>query len=146
MLYPKATKIALLQSKFHRITKHQMTKALKPFGLNIVEWTILGYLDHINTLTSLSRVSEEVGIQDSFVTVLCSKMEKSGLVKIIPDKADKRRKNIQITKEGKKIVSIMQEQFIVYFSPLFKGLKEVDIANFLSVLKKIIKNFDSRLM
>ncbi len=136
----KATKVALLQSKFHRITKSYMTRALRVFELNTGDWILLGFLDHKGDFVSFSDVAEELGIQDSFLTVIGTKLENRGLISIIANGGDKRKKSMCITKEGKKILSLSQQQFLVFFEPLLKNLDSDEYENFVSVLKKVIKN------
>ena len=137
-----ATKLALLQSKFHRLTKYQMIKALKPFELSTVEWIILGYLDSISDSVPLCTVSKEVGIHDSFIAVLAAKLEERKLVVIKPDDIDKRKKNIAITKQGRKLIELTQTNFVKFFAPLLRGLSGEDIKHFTSVIKKILENFE----
>lgn len=142
-LLPKATKVALLQSKFHRVTKGYMTRALKVFDLNTIDWILLGFLDHKGTYVSFSEVSDEVGIQDSFLTVVGTKLENRNMITVIANQGDKRKKSMCITKEGKRILNLSQQQFDVFFEPLLKGLDKSDLDNFMLVIRKIIKNHES---
>ena len=89
-----ATKIALLQSKFHRIIKHRLSELLKPFGLHTVEWVVLGYLGHKKRAIVMSQISSELGVQQTFMTVCVSKLEKKGLVVVTNDQDDLRKKYI----------------------------------------------------
>lgn len=136
----KATKIALLQSKSHRITKHRLSAALKPFQLRSVDWIILGFLDHKKKPMAISEVATELGIQSSFMTVAVTKLAKRNLIKITDDKTDRRKRYIAVAAEGQKVIGLMQRQFEEFFAPLIQGLTEKELATYVKVLDTIIKN------
>lgn len=142
LLFPKATKIALLQSKFHRVTKHRATAVLKQFDLRTVEWIMLGYLDHKAHEVSYADVSSSLGIQESFLTVNLQKLSERKLVKTMVDSADKRKKSVRITPDGKTLLKQVQKQFMAGFAPLLEGLSADDLDHFQTIIKKIIKNSD----
>ena len=142
-LFLKATKFGLIQSKFHRISKYQMTEALKPFNLSTVEWIILGFLNHIGKYVQFSDVADEIGVKDSFITVIAAKLEGQKYITISQNEIDKRKKSMRIAKEGKKILSLTERQFIHFFTPLVNGLNEKDLAHFLKIMQTFIKNYDS---
>jgi DNA-binding MarR family transcriptional regulator len=138
----KATKLALLQSKFHRITKQRMTIALRPFQLRTVDWIVLGFLDHRKRAVVMSEVAHELGIQSSFMTVVVSKLSKRGFIKVTEDKVDLRKKHIEITKEGTRVVTLMQGQFEAFFAPYVKGISPLDLMTYLNVISSIIENVE----
>ncbi|HVM73407.1 MAG TPA: MarR family transcriptional regulator [Candidatus Paceibacterota bacterium] len=136
----KATKIALLQSKFHRITKHRLAAALRPFQLQSVEWIILGLLNHRKKPMAITEIAHEVGVQQSFMTVIVTKLAKRNLITVTEDKVDHRKKYIILTKEGAKIVHLMQRQFMEFFIPLARGLSAKDMDTYLKLVTTIIRN------
>jgi DNA-binding MarR family transcriptional regulator len=136
----KATKIALLQSKFHRITKHRLAAALRPFQLQSVEWILLGLLSHKRKRMAISEIAREVGIQQPFMTVIVTKLTKRNLVAVTEDSADQRKKYVSLTKEGAKTVQLMQRQFIEFFKPLSQDLSRRDFEAYLKVITAVIKN------
>lgn len=143
MFFSDAAQIALLQSKFHRLMKYQMIKTLKPFEISTVEWIILGYLDTLDTPVPLSSVAEEVGIQDSFMAVLTVKLAEKKMITLESDASDKRKKLVSISRKGSKTIELSQRNFVKFFFPLLKGLDKADLGRFFSIIKKIIKNFES---
>lgn len=136
----KATKIALLQSKSHRITKHRLLAALKPFQLRPVDWTILGFLGHKKKPMSISEVATELGIQSSFMTIIVTKLEKRNLIIVTDDETDRRKKYIALAAEGQKVIKLMQRQFEEFFAPLIQGLSGKELAAYIKVLDTVIKN------
>jgi len=136
----KATKMALLQSKFHRITKHRLAAALRPFQLQSVEWVLLGLLDHKKKPLAVTEIAREVGIQQSFMTVIIAKLTKKNLIIVTDDTVDQRKKYVTITKEGTKIVHLMQGQFMAFFAPLTQGLSKKDFDVYLKLMTIIIGN------
>lgn len=138
----KATKIALMQSKFHRITKQRMSMALRPFQLRTVDWIVLGFLDHRKKAVVMSEVAHELGIQSSFMTVTVSKLSKRNLIKVTDDKVDHRKKHIELTKEGAKVVSLMQQQFEEFFMPYVKGITPSELLTYMKVIKIITENIE----
>lgn len=138
----KATKIALLQSKFHRLTKNRMTAALRPVELRTVDWIVLGFLEHRKRAVVMSEVAHELGIQSSFMTVIVGKLAKRALIKITEDKVDHRKKHIELTKEGAKLVKLMQGQFETFFAPYVKGISPLEMMTYLKVITTIIENVE----
>jgi len=138
----KATKIALMQSKFHRMTKQRMTLALRPFQLSTVDWIILGFLDHRKAAVVMSEVAHELGIQSSFMTVIVSKLSKRNLIKVTEDKVDHRKKHIELTKEGSKVVTLMQQQFEEFFMPYVKGVSPSEMLTYMKVIKVVTENIE----
>lgn len=148
MMFPidfslKATKIALLQSKFHRIIKHRLASALKPFQLASVDWIILGFLDHKKKPMAISEVAIELGIQSSFMTIIVTKLVKRQLITVEDDRKDRRKKYISLAPEGSKVVRLMQRQFEEFFAPLARGLSKKDLAVYVQVLNTIIHNVEA---
>ncbi len=138
----KATKIALLQSKSHRITKHRLAAALKPFDLRSVDWIVLGFLSHEKKPMAISEVAAELGIQSSFMTVTVTKLSDRKLIKITDDAVDRRKKDISLTAEGQKVVRLMQKQFEEFFAPLVRGLTAKELITYVKVLHTITKNME----
>lgn len=136
----RATKLALLQSKFHRTVKHHITQVLRPFKLSSVDWVILGFLDHKKTSVTITEVAVDLGIQSSFMATIVDKLEKRKLITVIGSETDKRKKNITVTKEGRQMVKKIQDQFGSFFSLLTKGLSKKDIVTYVKVLTTVIKN------
>jgi len=138
----KATKIALIQSKFHRIIRQRMSLALRPFQLQTADWIILGFLDHRKKPMIISEVATELGIQSSFMTTIIAKLAKRNFITIEDDKTDLRKKYIALAPEGNKVVRLMQNQFEEFFAPLARGVSKSDIETYLKVLKTIISNVE----
>lgn len=140
----KATKIALIQSKFHRTIKHRLHVALKPFQLATVDWIVLGFLDHRGKAMVISEVAAELGIQSSFMTTIVNKLLKRRLIIVKDDKVDGRKKYISLDAEGRKVVRLMQRQFEEFFAPLVQGLSIKELATYLKVITAILENAEKR--
>ncbi|HUO56010.1 MAG TPA: winged helix DNA-binding protein [Candidatus Paceibacterota bacterium] len=139
-----ATKLALLQSKFHRIIKHRIKSALKPFDLKTVDWVVLGFINHKKKPMGISEVAFELGIQSAFMTVIVAKLAKKSLITVTNDKIDHRKKYIVLTKEGAKVIRLMQRQFEEFFVPFTRGLTAKDIETYLKIITTVIKNFENQ--
>lgn len=138
----KATKVALMQSKFHRAIKHRLNDALKPFDLASVDWIILGFLEHRKRPMVMTEVAAELGIPSSFMTTIVMKLSSRKLITVAEDKIDRRKKYISLAGEGRKVVGRMQRQFEEFFVPLMRGLSRKDLFVYLNVLKTIIDNIE----
>lgn len=138
----KATKIALMQSKFHRFIKHRLAVALRPFELQAVDWIVLGFLEHRKQAMVISDVATEIGVQPSFMTTIIAKLVKRGLITVKDDTSDHRRKHITLTSEGTKVVKLMQKQFEEFFTPFIRGLSKTEVETYLKVLKTVIANVE----
>lgn len=135
-----ATKLALLQSKFHRNIKHRVTAALKPLKLSSVDWVILGLLEHKKKPMAVTAVAAELGIQTSFMATVVAKLAARKLVTLSDDTDDRRKKLMALTSEGRAIVKEMQEQFTASFLPVLEGLTLKDLESYLKVLTTVIDN------
>jgi DNA-binding MarR family transcriptional regulator len=85
--------------------KRSMEETLAEFGLNYGEWKVLGSLVHSGPPHGRSPgwLSERHGLSSGAMTNRLDQLEKAGFIRRLPDPADRRGLQIQLTEEGMRI-------------------------------------------
>jgi DNA-binding MarR family transcriptional regulator len=84
--------------------KKSLTDTLAEYGLGYVEWEVLGSLRRAGPpfRRSAGELSERAELSSGAMTNRLDRLEKSGLVKRIPDPNDRRGVLVEMTKAGHK--------------------------------------------
>ncbi len=72
------------------------------------KWFPVIYTLHMKTLLSVVEIAEEIGYTHPSTISLLKELEEKKLIKSARDKADSRRRMVQLTEKGKKLVSSIQ--------------------------------------
>ena len=88
----------------------------------------------------LSELSKRMNISGPTVTGLVDRLERSGLVKRIPDKGDRRAINVDLTTKGKNIARKLRSTLKRKWKGLLITLPKKDQENYARILRKIQGN------
>ena len=130
----------LLQAKAYRILKLRTSAFLAPFDISTIEWALLGILKDNPAGFRLLTLSEMLGVEQPFVTVLAEKLRKRKFITLTPQPDDKRVKITRITPEGKAFVIKTEKSLRSEMRPLFKNASVKDLFSYLKVLSTIVEN------
>ncbi|MEM7438561.1 MAG: MarR family transcriptional regulator [Pseudomonadota bacterium] len=83
-----------------RLLTRRYEDALRPTGLTASQYTILSALTRHNGL-SPSKIGEVLSFDQTTIPRLLDPMRRKGLVQLLPDPNDARRKVVEITQEGR---------------------------------------------
>ena len=104
---------------------------------------ILNFLNEYGKITP-KKLSKKLGIKLEAANEILSKMADSGLIKYSDSKKDKNKKDIKLTKEGKKEPELAGAEIEDSQGDMFSCLDTTEKEQFLSILQKLNLNWDSR--
>ncbi len=132
--------VGLLQTKAYRALKGHTDAALESSGITSVHWALLGLLRDNPSNFRASDAAMELDVEAPFVTRMLAELTKKKLVESSQDPRDNRAKIVCLTKMGKKFVDETERMLRSAVRPLILGVSAGELADYLVVLEKIIKN------
>jgi DNA-binding MarR family transcriptional regulator len=133
-------KAGLLQAKAYRVFKKHTGNLLQPYGINTLDWALLGLIFEAPKGVRLSTLALDLGVEAPLVTRMTSMLEKKGFVSFAPDATDSRARLAFLTQKGKESVNKIESMLRKEMKPLFKGLGVRSLVTYLTVLIKIVEN------
>ena len=91
------TSVLVVAERVHE----QLERALEPTGLSLAKLGALRHLAEAEEPLALGQLAERIACVKSNVTQLIDRLESDGLVKRVPDPADRRSVRAAITDEGR---------------------------------------------
>jgi DNA-binding MarR family transcriptional regulator len=110
-----------LEAVSRALAKLQRT-ALEPYGINYAEFTVLGMLrtTRLEMRRSPTELRHLVGQSSAGMARILSKLESERLVRRVPGRGDRRRRDVVLTKKG---AALVEETFPSLFSAPSKRLR-----------------------
>lgn len=134
------------------LVKSSMQKVIEPIvkteGLSMIQAFILFGIAE-ESLTNISSLCKELGMNQGNVSTLCKSMEKSGLIKRTRGSEDERVVTLSLTEQGKKMIerlydkceqfdSVLQNVPIEKLQAIVNGMHEFnELLKLLSVKNKL---------
>ena len=114
----------------------------KGFDFTAEQWGVLISLYGSEGIHQ-SKLGDRVGKDRHNITRILNLMEKKGYIRRIPDKHDRRRYNILLTKKSREIEEILTSTVIDFIEKAFTGLTQMQITEMQKVHEYIIKNIET---
>jgi len=111
-------------------------------GVSIGMWFVLRMLWEEDGLTQ-RQISEHVGINAPTVVTAINSMEKAGLVKRAPNREDRRKTNVFLTKRGHHLKDKLWPMAREVYAVAFKNIDRKDIAAMGRFLTQVWANLES---
>jgi len=118
--------------------KRGLCKASHPHILFAIRYEMKG------AGVSQRELADVIGISPTTVAISIKRMEKAGLICKKPDKNDKRRNIIALTKKGKKITEECSAAFNEINRDVFKGFTKAEQEQLKKFYLRMIKNLELR--
>lgn len=131
--------IFLLLQDIMRLSHKSLRNNLKPYGLFKGQPKILGYLSH-HDMASKKDIADRFNIAMPTVTKTIERLEKNDFVKTTPDRKDKRKKRVSLTKKGIEVDVELVNFKKAYAHKIFKDINKEDLDHFEKVLLKLKSN------
>lgn len=112
-------------------------------GLTQGEYCVLIYLDSKSEDATAVEIADQVSLTRPRITQIVSDLENRGLVVRTKDTEDRRKVNIRITDEGRKLVQEQREAALENFSAFLAKLGD-DADAFIRILHKTIEHFEEK--
>ncbi|MGA7779605.1 MAG: MarR family transcriptional regulator [Paraburkholderia sp.] len=127
----------------HRLYDAQAQKVLAREKVSIAHWYYLRVLAQRGELNQL-ELSRRVGIASTTAVPALDSMEKRGLVKRTRDPRDRRKYDVSLTDDGKRLVDELMPEIIHMISSSFGGVDPDEMLVFWKVLHQIAQNLSAK--
>lgn len=114
------------------------TKWCKKYNILYMDAHLLVSIHECEGTSEPTKLSEELLIPKQSVTSMLDKLEKKGYILRIHSEKDRRKINISLTENGKKIVDTIQSVFKMTEEEVLKHIDKSEIEAMLNTYKKII--------
>ncbi len=104
---------------------------------------VLVYLDSLSEDATAVEIADQVALTRPRITQIVSDLESRGLVVRTKDTEDRRKVNIRITDEGRRLVREQREQALDGFNSFLEELGD-DSDAFIRILHKTIDHFEEK--
>jgi DNA-binding MarR family transcriptional regulator len=111
--------------------------------VSIAHWYYLRVLAQRGELNQL-ELSKRVGIASTTAVPALDSMEKRGLLKRTRDPKDRRKYDVSLTDDGRRLVDMMLPEIIDMISGSFAGVDPEEMLVFWKVLHQIAQNLADR--
>jgi DNA-binding MarR family transcriptional regulator len=129
-------RIGLVQAQAYRHLQVTFRSALKPYGLTIPEWSLLGVVYDEGQL-GLTQITEILKSKASHPTVLVDRLVELGMLTRENQSNDRRVKTVAITPLGRDLVPIIEANARIVLSKSLKSLSREDLEHYFSLLQRI---------
>lgn len=128
----------ILKASAYRLTKEHIGKALKPFGLTMLQWVTLGLVHDAGSQgVSPTQLARELHVSQAYVSGLLTHLHAKQLIENKTNNKDARSHTVAVTSHGKDMVikaeRKVREQLKNWLAPISKE----DIAVYMKVLEEI---------
>ena len=110
-------------------------KLASKFDLTLSQTLVLLYIPFDGI--TISDLSDKLGIDISTMTRNIQRIEKKGLINRAPNLSDKRSINLQLSKRGKQISQLLNEQISEHLSSVFQKYNFEQIEDIRNMLESL---------
>ncbi|MCI9052555.1 MAG: MarR family transcriptional regulator [Lachnospiraceae bacterium] len=128
----------LFYEVFSRV-KEEVEANVEGIGLTHLQLSILLNLKK-GTITTVGKLSKELGISQGNASSICKKLEQMGYLKRKRNEQDERVVNLSLTEEGNHILDLFGEECKKVMNPILQRMSEESLQKFLLGLQEINEN------
>ncbi len=121
----------------------RLEAALEADGLSIAKFGVLKELANAGEPLPLGQLAERLACVKSNITQLVDRLETDGLVRRVPDLADRRSTLAEITEEGRRRYEVGLKAQSALEQAMVQGLSLDERLQLTSVLEKLARSNDS---
>jgi DNA-binding MarR family transcriptional regulator len=140
--FPIADSIGYQIRSTHRALQRFLQLKVEPFGISLGMWYFLRVLWSEDGLTQ-RELSRRVGTMEPTTMNAILNMEKSGLVRRVRDKTDRRRIHVHLTAKGSRLRNDLIPLAKDVVAVASSGLTSAEIKQLLEYLSEIQKNLQA---
>jgi len=126
-----------------KISRYYNTQASRFNGSMSIGYVLLN-IDKEGTPST--KLGPKMGMESRSLTRVLNKLEKDGLIQRIQDATDKRKMNVFLTDEGKKMRAESKRVVLDFNQTLFDKIGQDEIDTFLRTMEKVNKHIDTQLI
>jgi DNA-binding MarR family transcriptional regulator len=137
---PKSELVRLIK-RLSVLMNQRIDDVLKIHGMARSQFQVLYFINKSISLPQKDLL-ESLAVEPATLSGLIDTLENKGLVKRSVLASDKRSKNIELTKLGKKTIASIPHPGLIIENIMFKDVKESDKNNFKKTIIKVIENLE----
>lgn len=126
----------------HRAFVKALTDELEPRGLLAAQWSVLRVLWDIEGLTQV-ELADRMRVEKASLTGVLDGMERRGLIKRTRNGDDRRKINITLTAEGRKLKAELLPHALKINRKATRGMSDAEASELRRLLAKVIENLES---
>lgn len=130
----------ILQGQAYRVLHSVMGKSLKPHGISLTGWALLGVIAASPGVRP-SYVATRLNVQRPLVTQLLRVYEDRDLLKRTAEPTDSRAKHITLTPHGYKFVEMIEQKIKRDLQGFLGDVPIGELTTYFRVLRKIATKF-----
>lgn len=137
----RGNQIGFTVKQINNIYEKELNERLKKLGITSSQCAVLDFLFHTNKEEVNQRdVEKSLSLKNPTVTGILKRMEEKGFILIVPNAADKRKKNIYLTEKAYDIQRKMDADRRKLDKRLTIGLSKKEIEALSRGLEKVLYN------
>lgn len=109
----------------------------KEVGVNLQQWRALAAIDRSTRMLSISQLARRLRRARQSVHSLAQGLERAGWIRLLPNRDDRRLLHIEITRLGKSILSMVDNQFRAWLLVMSFDLSEQELRKLNMTLRSI---------
>jgi DNA-binding MarR family transcriptional regulator len=141
MEFPPARSSGYLVRDAHRAFQHVLEQRIAKFGVTRGQWYFLRVLWIEDGLTQ-RELSARVGMMEPTTAIALRSMEKSGLIRRVRSRDDKRRTHVWLTAEGRRMQNRLLPIARQIVQQAQKGIGRRELEIFRAAISQMTKNLD----
>jgi DNA-binding MarR family transcriptional regulator len=132
----EAEDLAYRLRDFYMASQRGLDRVMRDRGASFARTKLLMFIERADWVRS-TDLAEAFGHAPRTVTEAIDGLERDGLVRRVPDKADRRIKRISITEQGRLAIKASEPARKTFVGEVFGGLDPGEIAAFNAILEKL---------
>ncbi len=127
----------------HRRLQRFLQSKIEPFGVTLGMWYYLRILWNEDGLTQ-RELSRRIGSMEPTTLTALLSMERSGLVRRVRNRGDRRKMNVHLTKKGRELEVKLLPLAVEVVETATAGLSRREVDGFLRLLHLMQRNLEAR--
>lgn len=125
------------------VGKNLYKKSKQPKHISLTELSIINYLMVTPNPIYQKDIVDVTKLKKSSIAEQLDRMEEKGIIKRVPDKNDKRKNQIVLTKSMLNKKQKMIDELAAINKKLIKNISKKDLETFINVLNKMKRNINN---
>jgi DNA-binding MarR family transcriptional regulator len=122
-----------------RLRRKAFDRHIKGLKVTRSQWWVLAYVSRKDGMAQ-TQLAEKLDVGKVAIGGLIDRLERSGLVKRVPDEQDRRIKRIFLTPKGKRLVEKLREVSMDFNELVLQGIPASDLVTTTEVLRRLKAN------
>ncbi len=116
---------------------------LSPYGLGRTQWHILQYLSQ-HELMGQRELQKTLRVESPTLAAIVGSMAEKGWIEQLPSSTDKRKKDVRLTPEGKRLHQTVTDPVLAVEKAATQGLSREEIQQATKLLARLTRNLENK--